>query len=242
MRRNLIWASLTALSLLMVTDANADVVFFDFRNGGVVGAAEAGALDPGAVGDTATVDGLGLTIVDVTALEYIAGPAGGPAFVESGSILSSFDGAGVVTNISGQEALGIQNPSISNGNFDLIGGGTESSDINPGETFTFTFDQDVFFTEIELESVVATDELEVLVDDVSIATFVGDDAFIDDLGALGALTITAGQEITFAADGVVATSSFRIESFTVETVAVPEPSSLALLGLFGSMAMIRRRR
>ena len=33
-----------------------------------------------------------------------------------------------------------------------------------------------------------------------------------------------------------------LQSITVDVVTVPEPSSLALLGLFGSVAMIRRRR
>ena len=259
MRRNLIWASLTALSLLMVTNVKADLVQFDFRttqgNGGVVDAngdgptadTGGGAFDTSAAGDVLTLDGLTITIVDIFSPEYIAGPDGGPAFVESGTILRGTNGDSVLTNISNQDALGIANPSISNGNFDLIGGGTESSDINPGEGFTFTFDRDVTFTEIELESVVATDTFTVSVDGIDLLSTTGDDSFIDDLGTLGTTDIAAGSEITFLAGGDVSNGSFRIETFTVhakevETPAVPEPSSLALLGLFGSVAMIRRRR
>ena len=160
--------------------------------------------------------------------------------MESGTILRGINGDSVVTNISNQDALGIGNPSISNNNFDLIGGGTESSDINPGEGFVLSFDQDVIFTSIELESVVATDSLEILVDNVSIATYTGDDAFIDDLAGLTDLTIVAGSEVTFQAGGNVSDGSFRIETFQVDVV-IPEPSSLALLGL-GGLMMFKRRR
>ena len=231
-------AGIATAIFAMPTIVSADIVLFDFNNGGVVGAAEDNAGDPSAVGDTITVGGLQLTLVGTETPEYVAGPAGGPAFVESGTTLTNGN-----LSIGGQNALGINNLSINNGNFDMIGGGTESTDINPGESFTFTFDQDVSFTAIELESVVATDEFEVLVDGTSVFSTVGEDAFVDFSGsALNDLTITAGQEITFAADGNVSNGSYRIETFSVHVQAVPEPSSLALLGLFGSVAMIRRRR
>ena len=142
----------------------------------------------------------------------------------TGNILSSADDDNVVTNISGQRALGINNPSIGNGDFDLIGDGNDSADFNPGETLTFTFDQAVQFTSIELESVIAEDSFDVLVDGVAVLETTGDDSFIDDLGGLTGLTIAAGSEITFAVDGVLETAtggaatSLRIETFTVEIV------------------------
>ena len=191
-------------------------VEFNFRStggNGLAGTGKSGDLDPSGAGDFVSIDGLILTIVDVTALEY---DVTGGLPVLTGSTLSSTAGDGVVTNISGQGALGIQNPSIGNRDFDLIGGGTESSDFNPGETVTFTFDQDVVFTSIELESVVAGNTFDVLVDGVAVLETTGDDAFLDDLGGLTDLTITAGSEITFAVGGVVATTSTRIETFTVE--------------------------
>ena len=114
-------------------------------------------------------------------------------------------------------------PSISNDEFDLIGDGTESSDLNPGETVTFTFDLDVVFTSIELESVQADDTFDVLVDGVAMLETTGDDAFLDDLGGLSGLMIPAGSEITFAVGGILnstasdlPSTSIRIETFTVE--------------------------
>ena len=196
--------------------------FFETDGDGVAGADPAGTdFDPSAANDTVTVDGLTLTVVDVTAREY---ELSGDLPVATGNILSSADDDNVVTNISGQRALGINNPSISNGNFDLIGDGNDSADLNPGETLTFTFDQAVQFTSIELESVIAEDSFDVLVDGVAVLETTGDDSFIGDLGGLTGLTIAAGSEITFAVDGVLETAtggpatSLRIETFTVDVV------------------------
>ena len=145
--------------------------------------------------------------------------------VDTGGIVSSAAGDNVITNVSGDNALGIQNPSISNGGFDLIGDGDESSDLNPGEALTFTFDQDVQFTSIELEAVQADDSFDVLVDGVAVLQTTGDGAFLDDLGGLSGFMIPAGSEITFAVGGILnstvsglPSTSIRIETFTVEIV------------------------
>ena len=207
-------------------------VLFDFRNdgSGVIGADPGGTdFDPSAAGDTITVNGLTATIIDVTTPEY---DTTGELPVLTGNILSSAAGDNVNTNVSGQNALGINNPSIGNGDFDMIGDGNESSDLNPGETVTFTFDQAVQFSSIELESVIAEDSFDILVDGELVLETTGDDAFIDDLGDLAGLTIPAGSEITFAVDGVLETAtegpatSLRIERFTVEIVPEPEPEVL----------------
>ena len=203
-------------------------VMFDFRNegSGVLGADPAGTnFAPSVAGDTITVGGLTVEIVDVTAPEY---DTTGDLPVLTGNILSSAAGDAGSTNVSGQDALGINNASINNGNFDLIGDGNESSDLNPGETVTFTFDQPVQFTSIELESVIDVDSFDVLVDGVAVLETIGDDSFID-LGGLADITIAAGSEITFAVDGVLETAtmgpatSVRIESFTVEIVTAAPP-------------------
>ena len=217
-------ASSFRIETFRVLDSAGQEVLFDFRSSGGNGLAGSGEpnftnLDPGRTGEFASVDGLALTLVDITAPEY---DLTGAVPVEIGT-LSGAAGDNVVTNISGQDALGIGNPSIGNSDFDLIGEGTESSDFNPGETVTFTFDQDVVFTSIELESVEADDTFDVLVDGVAVLQTTGDDAFLDDLGGLTGLSIAAGTEITFAVGGILnstasglPSTSIRIETFTVE--------------------------
>lgn len=230
-------------SSLLISSASAATVVFDFRannGGGVLDGAGApptagSNFDPSGVGDTITLDGLTTTIVDILVPEY---DTSGAIPVLTGNTLSGTVG-GVTTNISGQDALGVNNPSINNSTFSMIGGGTEASDFNVGESLIFSFDQDVVFTEIELESVVATDTFTVSVDGISLLATTGDDSFLDSLGGLAGLTIAAGSEITFAAGGDIVDSSFRIETFTVDVI--PEPSSLALLAL-GGLMMAKRRR
>jgi len=253
-------AAVGAAAFAMPMTASADIVTFDFRTTNGSGVVDGNGAAPSAGGDfdssdtaggTSTLgvtlpnpDGLGpltLTIVDILAPEYDA------TFALTGNTLSAAAGAAITTNISGQDALGINNPSINNSGFDNIGGGNESSDINTGESIVFSFDQDVIFTEIELESIVASDEFDVSVDGVAVLETTGDDEFIDDLGGLAGLQIAAGSEITFAAGGPVETSSFRIETFSVQIVpvvaAVPEPGSmLAIAGVAGLFVARRRRR
>ena len=190
MRRNLIGAVLIALLLTMTGQANAQQeVLFDFRNGGagVIGdpIPPNTNFDPGNAGDTIALDaGLSVTIVDITAPEYdvtnVVTPFvdGGVIPVQTGVTLSSAAGDLVIATIDGQDALGIDNPSIDNVQNDIISDGNDSGDFNPGETITLTFDQDVTFTAIELESVRATDSFEVLVGGVSMLLATGDDVSV----------------------------------------------------------------
>ena len=222
MRCNLIGAVLIALLLIMTSQTNAQTVLFDFRsNGGATGVVGDPApintnFDPGNVGDTIALEaGISVTIVDITAPEY---DVTGALPVQTGNTLSAAAGDAVIARIQGENALGIDNPSIDNPQNDLIGDGNDSGDFNPGETITLTFDQDVVFTSIELESVQPTDSFDVLVDGVAMLETTGDDMFLDSLGGLADLTISAGTEVTFAADGLLTTanaSSLRIETFTV---------------------------
>ena len=218
-------ASSFRIETFTVLDSAGQEVLFDFRISGGNGLAGSGEpnvtnLDPGRTGEFASVGGLALTLVDITAPEY---DTSGAVPVETGVILSGAAGDAVFTNVSGQDALGIQNPSLDNDEFDLIGDGSESSDLNPGETVTFTFDQDVVFTSIELESVVADDTFDVLVDGVAVLQTTGEGGILGDLGGLSGLMIPAGSEITFAVDGILnptgsdlPSTSVRIETFTVE--------------------------
>ena len=234
--RYLIGATLTALFLTMTIQADAQTVEFNFRStegNGVAGASLAESnFDPSVAGDTINVEGLVVTVVDITAPEY---DVTGDLPVATGNTLSSAAGDAVNTNIAAQDALGINNPSINNGTFDLIGDTNESNDLNPGETVTITFDHDVVFTAIELESVDPADIFNVLVDGEAMLETMGDDDFIDDLGDLAGLTIPAGTEITFEIDGVLETAtggpatSIRIETFTVDVVNGPLPPAPAFV-------------
>ena len=208
----------------VVGSESGEVVYTFQGNGGVVGTENLPNFDPGSAGDVVTIGGLGgldVTIVDITAPEY---NLDGALPVETGNILSSAAGDAVTTEVSAQDALGIDNPSIENEQFDIIGDGNDSTDLNPGESVTITFGQDVQFTAIELESVQAADVFNVLVAGETVLETMGDDGFIDDLGSLAGLTIAAGTEVTFAVDGVLEnatdgpTTSIRIETFTVEII------------------------
>ena len=245
-------AGIATAFFAMPTIVSADLVLFDFRatggNGGVVDADGNGPtsgtdFDPSAIGDAITLDGLTITLVDILAPEFEEDDGTG-LFARTGNIIST----GNTTNISGQDALGINNITIGNTDFDAQAAsgnnGGESSDINADESLIFTFDQDVEFTSIELESFDdGIDGFEVLVNGTLIEGGLGDAVNAGaGLGALEGLTIAAGDQITFTVTGDDDTTSVRIETFEVHVKAVPEPSSLALLGLIGGVAMVRRRR
>ena len=109
-------------------------------------------------------------------------------------------------------------------------------------TLTVTFDETAFekvqFTNIDVGNI------EGAADGANITLTDGTNFdFHDDATAPAGLVFSGGApDIVSVADGNVSNGSYRIETFSVHTTAVPEPSSLALLGLFGSVAMIRRRR
>ena len=159
--------------------------------------------------------------------------------------LSDDPDAGHTVNINNGESLGVNGAS----------GGHEADGPNfsPGESLSFVFDEDIEFISIDLQSFDAAgenngfrlsssafDDVEITVDDL----LEGDDAnefFFD-----GGLIVAAGTEITFEAFSTTgqfnARDSFRIQSFVVNIVTVPEPSSLAILGLLGGVVSVRRRR
>ena len=155
--------------------------------------------------------------------------------------------AGHVVNINGGNSLGINGGSG--------GHNSDAANFSPGEAVTFVFDEDVEFVSIDLQSFDAAGEnngfrisssafsaVEIRPEDL----LDSDDA--NDFDFAPGLIVRAGTEITFEAFSTTGTfnaaDSFRIQDFSVNVVqvAVPEPSSLAILGLMSSVVAIRRRR
>ena len=231
----------STLAVTTVDDVPAaapDPVNFDFETGENVNGNGIG----GTV--TATSDGgveLTLTVTDITSHED---DTVGSALVS----LSDDPDAGHTANINNGDSLGVNG--IGSG-----GHNSENANFSPGEALTFTFDEDIEFVSIDLQSFDAAGESNGFrlsssaFDDVEIETSdlpQGDDAndFVFEEG----LFVEAGTEITFEAFSTTgifnAADSFRVQDFSVNIIpsTVPEPTSLAIIGLLGGLAAFRRRR
>ena len=140
------------------SSADADIVLFDFRDDvnpvDGVDADLTSDLDGGTIGDSTTIGGLTLELVDIFAPEFgdvDMDPA--TPLQLTGTTLFTSNGANVTTNIAGnRDRIAVNNPSISNNNFDLIDGGTESSDFNSGEGFIFNLSGNAAIDVIEFEN------------------------------------------------------------------------------------------
>ena len=230
MRRNMIWAALTALFLLMATDAKADIVLFDFE------------ID-------ANVTPFG------TALDT------GPTFSGTQN--------GITFTASATSTAGTTNPnSAGNGigvNSSVPGDGNNS--IDPGEilTLTVTFDETAFdkvqFFNIDLGNIgCATDGANVTLTDGTnfdfhdTATaptgldFTNGTPDIVSVADGNVIDINSGETFIFQTiAGQAVNQDFRLQRISLHVTeavvpAVPEPTSLALLGLLGGVVAIRRRR
>lgn len=110
----------------------------------------------------------------------------------------------------------------------------ESSLFDPGESLSFSFNQDLDINEVMFTSITGSDAGTL---DIGATPFALTEAGTSssDLVFLTPLRVTAGTVFTIT--GVTGTFGFE----GIDATLVPEPASLMLLGL-GSLAMLSRRR
>ena len=212
MKRNLIWAFVIALSVLS-GDLRADTVVFDFNNGTAFDGGVAAGATMSATGMTDTVVA---TSVGVFAPEFTEPMPG--VFELTGATIDATTAIG-----SSNNAIGVSNPSISNGDFETFKGstaGTESLDSNLGESFVIEFDTDVIIQEFNFSSIDEDGFFIVEVEGVATPfNFVDGTAGDDFDDPFEGMVIPAGTDITFSVGGPSQEASVRITEITVETVA-----------------------
>ena len=238
--------SLAVAVLLITGTANAETVLFNFS------AANSSNLDGSGIGGfqsaTAT-DGTVVTLTTTDITGYIDDGAGGF------SLEALSDNADAGHTVSLRTQSGGQ---VGVGSAAAAGFTSASGHFNPGETWTFVFDEDVRFDSLDLQSYDDPSENNQFTISAGGTNLVfNEDTFPDDQPDINftefnggtEFIVAAGTEITFAASSFDptepfnASSDFRIPDFQLTVLtAVPEPSSLVLLGLLGGVAAVRRRR
>ena len=150
------------------------------------------------------------------------------------------DKAGLTVTLTGTStAAGDHTFNSTGGTFGINSAGGDDSqrlDGDLSETVFFSFNQDVVVTEIDFASF--GEDSQILLNGDTLLT---EGNIVNGLS----FAISAGDTFSIEAISVAGTtgSDVGLQHITVSIPhPVPEPSSLALLGLFGSVAMIRRRR
>ena len=141
MRRNMIWAALTALFLLMATDAKADVVLFDFENDGAAATPFGMAIDVGP-GFTGTQAGITFTAT-ATATAGTATPNGGNGFGVNSSVPGDsaigLDPGEVLTLTVTFDETAFEKVQFTNIDVGNIGGATDGANITLTDGTNFDF-------------------------------------------------------------------------------------------------------
>ena len=167
------------------------------------------------------------------------------ASITIGGVEMTISGTATDGNATADEFWGINNQGIGVITDGVGGAAGRRVDGTIGESITFSFDQDVDLTSLRLGSFQTTggganvDVVTVTPDGGATITFTSDatNAPTTDR-SLGGVFVAAGTDIVFTTTSSAA-SGVLFNEITVETI--PEPGSLALLGL-GGLLIARRRR
>ena len=210
-----------AIALILggsVSFAGADIVMIDLTNSGPTGVLLDNQPDT-------IADGLGPIVVQEAL---------------------GTDADGLTVTLTGTTTAASGTFNSTGSTFGINSAGADDSqrlDGDLSETVFFAFNEDVEITQIDFTSFGA--DSEILLNGTQLLTS-GNVVNFDS----GVFVITAGDTFSIEAISVAGTtgSDVGLEDITVRVLApadpagVPEPSSLALLGLLGSVAAIRRRR
>lgn len=176
----------------------------------------------------------------------------GPGGTTQSSITSvAVDGVTLTLTQAGGNAGGVSGSNDGGGGIGVTGNG--SFDINGSESLTLTFNQDVYLDQLSFRVFGFGESVDLSIPSLAIATNVaGNQTFTPAVAGITAPGVANGGFIldftaeTFeisTGDTIVisagAGSGILVDSVSV--TAVPEPGSLALLGL-GATFMIRRKR
>jgi len=212
----------------------------------------------------ATPSGLQITLSDLTTdpPTEVTNPAS-PTNWDTGSLQQS----GTLSLVSGSASFvftvnGYNTSSLSGNDLALSGladftkngadgwgvSGGSGNDISADDVLTFTFDLNSLGTNLALQVI------DVQLSDTGGSFSGGADMIVDGISttSLSSLsndltgspvTVSNGDLLGFRLSDTSSSADFRLDSITLQVVAVPEPSSFALLGLgVGALALLRRRR